>query len=219
MRAWARNGRFVLEDVPSELVGAVAELSFDADGATWVRSFPADAPYAARASEHFVASAARLVRQAAGLERVPWDETLELLLDRTRGEDWWLVGSTALAVRGLPVEPRDVDLISDTEGADRLAAAVADLLVEPLSDGGYLGERWLRAFAGSRFECVGGVHAAVDDGDGPSDFGPVAASRLETVEWRGHLVRVPPLELQLQVSERRGLAERARMIRSLLDRA
>src|SRR5205823_13602883 len=113
-------------------------------------------------------------------------------------------GSAARAVRGARVEPRDLDLISDAGGAERLADALADVLVEPVVDGGWLGERWLRAFAGARIECVGGVHPDADAGR-PSDYGPVAAAGLETVEWRGNLLRVPPLELQLQVSERRGL--------------
>jgi hypothetical protein len=215
MRAWARDGRFVLEEVSAELADTVAVLGFAAEGDSWVRTFPADSLYAEAASERFVACADAMVRQAAGLERVPWADTLELLLERTGGDGWWLVGSAALVVRGAAVAPRDLDLISDTDGSERFAASVSDLLIEPLAGGGYLGERWIRGFAGARFECVGGVHAAIDDGGEPSDFGRVAASRLETVEWRGRRVRVPPLDLQLRVSERRGLVDRAQAIRAL----
>jgi hypothetical protein len=39
------------------------------------------------------------------------------------------------------------------------------------------------------------------------DFGPAAASRLETVTWEGHALRVPPLGLQRAVNQRRGRAE------------
>ena len=45
-----------------------------------------------------------------------------------------------------------------------------------------------------------------------SDFGPTATGRLDTVTWRGHTLRVPPLDLQLQVSERRGMAARVEEI-------
>ena len=48
-------------------------------------------------------------------------------------------------------------------------------------------------------------------------FGPMAARRLETAEWRGYALRVPPLDLQLAVTERRGLAERAAGIRAVLN--
>jgi hypothetical protein len=216
MKAWARDGRFVLEEVEPELERAVAELAFAHEGPSWVRAFPADAPHCEAAERRFVECARTLVRQTAGLEPVPWAETLETLVERTGTDGWWLVGSGALAVRGAPVSPRDLDLISDATGCERLADSIADLLVEPLADGGFLGTRWLRAFGSARIECVGGVHASVDDGDEPSDFGPLAATRLETVEWRGHALRMPPLELQLRVSERRGLAGRAQMIRELM---
>jgi hypothetical protein len=216
MRAWARGGRFVLEEVEPELEPAVAELAFAREGTAWVRAFPADAPHCEAAGRRFVEYAHSLVRQAAGLEPVPWEEALETLVARVGTDGWWLVGSGALAVRGAPVSPRDLDLISDARGCERLANSIADLLVEPLADGGFLGARWLRAFGGVRIECVGGVHASLDEGDEPTDFGPVAAARLETVDWRGHFIRVPPLELQLRVSERRGLADRVRAIRDLM---
>ena len=216
MQAWARGGRFVLEEVEPELERAVAELAFAHEGAAWVRTFPADAPHCEAAERRFVECAHSLVRQAAGLEPVPWEATLETLVAGVGADDWWLVGSGALAVRGAPVSPRDLDLISDARGCERLADWIADLLVEPLADGGWLGERWLRAFGTVRIECVGGVHASLDEGDEPSDFGPVAAARLETVHWRGHSIRVPPLELQPRVSERRGLTDRVQAIRDLM---
>jgi hypothetical protein len=204
--------RLALHDVEDELRDAVAELAFAPDGAAFVRTFPADAPHAEAAACRFVTCAERLVRQCARLEPVPWEDALATLIDRAGTDGWWLVGSAALAVRGARVEPRDLDVISDADGCVRIADALADRLVEPLAGGGYLGEWWLRAFAGARIECVGGVHASVE----PADFGPAAAARLDTVQWRGHRLRVPPLDLQLQVSERRGLDDRVRAIRELL---
>jgi hypothetical protein len=58
----------------------------------------------------------------------------------------------------------------------------------------------------------GGVDETADKPE-VSDFGPVAESRLERVDWHGHSIRVPPLDLQLRVSERRGLMDRAALIR------
>ena len=190
-------------------------LGFGRRGAISMRAFPAGASYAAAAGARFEIHAESMVRQAAGLDPAPWEDALATLVDRAGTRDWWLAGSAALAVRGLAVAPRDIDLIADAAACDRLAAALADLLVEPLTDGGYLGKRWFRGFAGARFECVGGVHPTVDD-DEPSDFGPYAAARLETVEWNGHALRLPPLDLQLRASERRGLTERAALIRDAL---
>jgi hypothetical protein len=207
--------RLGLADVGADLAPTVQELGFERRGALWVRSFPGDAPHAAAAGERFEACAEAMVRQAAGLQPVPWAEALALVVEREEAEDCWLVGSAALAVRGLGVAPRDLDLIATAAGCDRLADALADVLVEPPADGGFLGERWFRAFAGARIECVGGVHGSLD-AEEPTDFGPYAAARLETVDWNGHTLRVPPLELQLRAAERRGLDERAQRIREAM---
>jgi hypothetical protein len=46
----------------------------------------------------------------------------------------------------------------------------------------------------------------------PTDFGLVAAGRLQRVRWRTLELRVPPLDLQRAVSARRGLHERVALI-------
>lgn len=214
MRAFALESDelvLALADVGADTEAAVRGLNFERRGALFVRRFRADAPYAHLAAERFEQVAARMVRQAARLEPVPWEDALELVHSRAP-DGWWLAGSAALAVRGLAVEPRDVDVISDADGCARLAEALADVLVEPLVDGEWLGERWFRAFAHARIECAGGVAPQFDD----SEVGREAAAALETVEWRGRGLRVPPLELQLRTAERRGLTERVELIREAL---
>lgn len=71
-----------------------------------------------------------------------------------------------------------------------------------------------RAFCGARIEWIGGARPFVDE-PLPADFGPMAASRLETVTFGDWPVRVPPLDLQRAVSQRRGLADRVAMIDAL----
>jgi hypothetical protein len=75
-----------------------------------------------------------------------------------------------------------------------------------------------RAFPGALVEWVGGVDDRADQPT-PSDYGPTAARRREMIRWRGHWLRVPPLELQLAVNERRGRIERAELIRAALRTA
>jgi hypothetical protein len=212
--------QFVLTDVEPDRREGVLKLAFgEADG-EYVRSFPADAAHLDPAWANFAANAELMVSQAAGLAPAAWRAALRLFLERVAGEDvdWWLAGSGALAVRGLEVEPRDLDVVVDARGARRLADLFADVLVEPLvpvTD--WFCEWWCRAFPGARLEWLGGVLPSADDPE-PSDFGPTAVRRLETVTWEGASVRVPPLDLQLAVSERRGLTERAGKIREVMLR-
>jgi hypothetical protein len=209
--------RLVLEDVEPELEQAIRELAFAANGRRFERTFKASAQGAEEAAQRFPAVAEEMVFQTAALRPVPWERALETLVERagSSGVRWWLTGSAALTARGLSIRPRDLDLITDAPGAVQLAQELLELLVEPLAPGGALGAWWGRAFVGARIEWLGDVRATVD-ADAPSDFGPAAASRLESVMWRGHELRVPPLQLQLEVSERRGLHERARLIREAL---
>jgi hypothetical protein len=213
MRAFALHDdrlQLGLADVGPELEPAVRDLYFERRGAVFVRSFAGDAPHAAQAAARFEQVAEAMVRQTAGIEPARWEEALSALIEHAGTALWWLVGSTALAARNVAVEPRDVDVITTADACPMLAEALATVLVEPLSDGGFLGQYWFRAFAGARIECVGGVHDSV------APDVSVPESELEHVEWRGHVLRVPPLRLQLEAAEARGLAERAALIRAML---
>jgi hypothetical protein len=211
-----RGGQFVLTAVEPELHEAAIALGFARDGEAFVRSFPEDACWLEESWPNFVDHAPTMLRQtAAGL--VPWDEALLVFLDRVDRVDWWLAGSAALAVRCIDVSPRDVDVITDVAGAQRLGELLADALVEPVcACEGWIARWWGRAFLGARVEWVADVAFSVDDPD-PVDFGPTAAASLERVRWRGYELQVPPLELQLAVAGRRGLTDRVAAIHSHLS--
>jgi len=109
-----------------------------------------------------------------------------------------------------------LDLITDAAGALKLGELLIDYLVEPvLFSDDWIADWFGRAFLYARLEWAGGVNENADQPQ-PGDFGPTAAAQLETVAWRGHRIRVPPLELQLQVCQQRGLLERVEMIKALL---
>lgn len=192
---------------------ALAELYFHVEDGRYVRRFPShsvtDAIYA-----RFQANLRPLLRQTARIERAPWDDALREAARRLeRAElDWWLTGSAALAVRGLPVSPRDLDLVVSDGDAPRVATAFEDAVIEPpVAVEGWFCRWWGRAWLGARVEWVGGVTEAADEPE-PTDFGLVAAAALEEVRWEGRVIRIPPLELQRAVSARRGLSDRVQLI-------
>jgi hypothetical protein len=206
-----REARFVLVDLDDAERGAARDLWFAEDGDRFVRRF--DAVPAVRVYPRFVACARELLDQTAGRVRPRWEEALAVLLDRAGEVDWWLGGSAALAVRGVDVVPRDVDLVTSPAGAQELARRLGDLLVEPLTVGeGWIATHFARAFGGARIEWIGGVSA---EAAGAGDFGPAAEERLETVGWRGRTIRVPPLDLQLASARARRLDARVAAIEQL----
>ncbi len=209
---------FVIAGLDPAYHQAARDLYYTPAEGGYAKTFPADAPHLERIYRHFASCAEEMVLQAARARPIPWARALAAFLDGVAHEplNWWLAGSAALAVRGLEVVPGDLDIITDARGAQRLGELFLEHLVEPvLPSGGWISDWFGRAFLHARLEWVGDVHRDVDVSL-PTDFGPVAAGRLEVVAWQGREIRVPPLELQLQVSERRGLAGRAEIIRRAL---
>jgi hypothetical protein len=211
---------FILADLEPQYHQVAQELAYAPHPKGFAKVYPADTPDLDRIYQQFAHAAEALILQSARVVPVPWEQALHTFLDLVADEpiDWWLGGSAALAVRGLPVTPRDFDLIVDDNGAQQLGRCLGNDLIEPVIPvQGWFCRWWGRAFLQARFEWVGGVSAAADQPT-VSDFGPTAAQRLETIRWQGRTIRVPPLDLQLQVSRRRGFIERAAQIQSFLEK-
>jgi len=210
---------FLLSEVEPALVAAVKDLAFRPMAGGFGQVYPGGYPQIDRVFANFERCVDDLVRQKAGLRPVPWEEALLALGDAIddRGIDWWLTGSAALAVRGLPIAPRDLDLAVERAGAAEFEALLIDHVVEPPRPG-FISDSFGRAFLHA---CVVWVAGVDERADRPTvgDVGLTAASRLETVSWRGRRIRVPPLELQLAVNQARGLDGRVTAIRRALDDA
>ncbi|HET8893266.1 MAG TPA: hypothetical protein VFM96_04125 [Gaiellaceae bacterium] len=139
MRAFSMEGNDLqlgLADVDAKFTPVVEELGFTRVGALFVRRFPADAEYWEKASARFEFTAEEMVAQAGGVVPVRWESTLELLHERAVGIEWRLEGDAA-----------ELGYISIAGDARKLAAALADLLVEPFASGRF------RAFGQARIEC------------------------------------------------------------------
>lgn len=158
-----------------------------------------------------------MVRQSARLEPINWETGLCEFADRARGSglEWWLYGSAALAVRGMAVEPGDLDLhVDDAYLAGEL---MADLLVEPVTRmHGWVADAGGRAFAGAIVEWLAGAHPS--GSDLPHEQEEDTRGHLELILWNGREIPVPSLDLQLAIAEQRGLDSRAALIRRALER-
>src|SRR5438093_4537514 len=111
---------------------ALAELFFEEQSGEFTKSFPSGS-LTTHIYERFARCVETLLRQTARLEAIPWEEALEETarrLDR-EGVRWWLTGSTALAIRGVDVAPRDIDVVLDDAGAAIAPVAFGDALIEP----------------------------------------------------------------------------------------
>ena len=197
----------------------LAELMFAEEDDAFVRSFRPDAPGLHQSYLRFKLTLDDVLAQGAGRRLPPWDEALDAVAARLAVArcDWFLAGSAALAVRGIDIVPRDLDLVvADASAALR---ALGDIQIEPVTlnrPGAWIARWFGRGFLHARVEWVAGVDPAVDVYSAPNEFGPTAAAGLETVRWNDHELALTPLDIQLAVTERRGLAARAETIRDFL---
>jgi len=85
-------------------------------------------------------------------------ESLRILCQRLADQDirWVLVGSTSLALQGVDVTPRDIDILTDKAGAYRINALLKDCEVKPV---GYRPSDTLRSYLGEF--CVSDVKVEV----------------------------------------------------------
>jgi hypothetical protein len=169
--------------------------------------------------ERFEASIGLMVLHKARRVAVPWEPALLEFLRRVAGTslNWWLYGSAALAVRGIAVEPGDIDVhVDDAALAGRL---FDDLLVTPVERmDGWVANYVGRAFCHAVVEWLSEPRLELDDPAAPSEHGAFVEPYLEMVHWQGHDIRVPPLSVQASACAQRGLSDRVVLIQTAMSR-
>ena len=111
---------FIITDVDVLYLDAIRGLRFEQVDEGFAKAFPARSPYLNAIYQNFARHIEEVVLQAAGFHPVLWQKALLTFIERVEQQQdikWWLAGSTALAVRGLDVSPRDIDLILDNAKA------------------------------------------------------------------------------------------------------
>jgi hypothetical protein len=110
-------------------------------------------------------------------------------------EIMFLIGSAALAVRGMDVRPGGIDVALDEAGADRLGPHVGAGVLRPVIDSGgwEVATRSGLLFRGCIMSIVGGMH----DQRCPRPWDSAARAALKTITWQDRSLRVPPLDAML----------------------
>jgi hypothetical protein len=168
----------------------------------FAKHFPANTPHLECIYQRFARYAEEMILQTAQARPVPWDKALAAFTEIIEGGHihWRLTGSVALAVRGMDIAPRDLDLVVDNASAPKLGELLLDYLIEPvMPTPGWIANWFGRAFLHARVEWAG-----VDD--------PYAIKGLEVVHWQGRTISVPPLQMHLEEDKQRGLTERVEKI-------
>jgi hypothetical protein len=194
----------------SDLEEAALALAYEQTPYGYGRAFPSRTPQLVESYERFAASIETLLLQKAGRVSVPWQEALSAFLDRVASLPitWFLTGSAALAVRGIPIEPGDLDLgVPKLEDGIILDHALQDTIIEPPRAFPPIGGHFTRIFLHACIEWLTGITELAG-----GDVGLEAFRRAEPVQWQGYTLLVPPLDIQLAVNRDRGRMERSELI-------
>lgn len=111
---------------------------------------------------------------------------------------WWIAGSTALFIRGLKVLPHDIDVMTYKTEIEKINSIVSNYIVEPFH---HVTNWVVKGFGvvdyNYRIDYAFEPEDWVDN-NGYLDFGSYAEMHLEEIEWKGHKIMVPPIELHLK---------------------
>ncbi|MGI6705577.1 MAG: nucleotidyltransferase domain-containing protein [Clostridia bacterium] len=164
--------------------------------------------------QNYLKYAEKMFLQMGYFQHVPWQAALLKFIDCIEGHDisWWLTGSCALCIRGINVQPHDVDIMLDSRDLEKVRDIFSQYIVEPIvSSKGWVVRCFGVLFLEARIDLAFDPEEFVDIPH-PADFGPYAMKNLEEVKWMGKTVLIPPLDLQLEVNRRRGRGDRVKAI-------
>ncbi len=136
---------------------------------------------------------------------------------QARDINWWLAGSAALYVRGLDIEPHDLDVMTYLQEKDKVKNFVMPYIVEAFHN---VSSWVVKGFGvidlGLRIDYAFEPESFVDN-DGFVDFGPYAEAHLEKIRWKGYEILIPPVELHLKSNIARNRKDTIQKIREYIE--
>ncbi len=184
------------------------------EGDYYYKDFPLDYRYMDRVKRYYQDNLEKMLLQQGYFSEVPWEKGLAAFIQGLEGKgiDWWLTGSCAACVRGIPFNPHDIDIMVNPKDVEKVADTFSGYIIEPIVDSG----GWVIKTMGVLF-----LEVAIDIASGPDpcldepipvDCGPYAEQNLEKIVWRGTPIKIPRVELQLNVNRKRKRLEHVKLI-------
>lgn len=157
--------------------------------------------------------------QMAYLKEAPWEEGLKEFIKKAKKQniDWWLTGSCALNARGITVNPHDIDIMLNSKDENKIIEIFGDSMIEPLCNSeDWVVKKFAVLFLKTKIDLAFDPLDSLDKPE-PSDCGPYAQNHLEEITWNREKIKVPPIELQLNINKRRGRTTRVRLIKEYME--
>ncbi len=146
-------------------------------------------------------------------------KVLYKLYERLKDSDvnWVVTGSLGFALQGVPVEPHDIDIQTDKEGAYEIERLFSEFIVEPVR---FKESERIRSHFGAlmidgiKVEIMGDIQKKVNDEWEP----PVDITKYKRfVQIEGMEIPVLDLEYEYQAYLKLGRVEKAKMLKKFLE--
>lgn len=209
---------FVVSDLVQTYESVMKNSFFTYDEQGCYKKFNKPIDNIEHVKNNFASYAEEMFAQQGYFKPVLWEDALLAFIEKVRGKniDWWLTGSCATCVRGINIEPHDVDIMLKSKDIEKIKDIFHDFIVEPIIDSkGWVVDYFGVLFMNARIDLAFDPQEWVDS-QGKADFGPYASNHLEEVSWKGNVIKVPPLELQVHANKNRKRFDRVKAIEDFI---
>ena len=152
------------------------------------------------------------VNQSLKIAKAPWQEALQWLIIEMKktGAPWYLHGSTAMALWGIDVEPRDINIIvANYSDYDRVREHFYQYAIKPFQRCG----NWVMSGLGTVFH-----QANIGFSFNNKELEPYDMSTLRKTEYKGEVLYISTLEMLKRDNESYGRPERVEQIEEKIKR-
>lgn len=187
---------------------------YQEDDKGFYKVYPADYPHIDIIRKNFLNYGEIMFNQLGYFSPVPWEAGLLAFADRLAGTgiNWWLTGSCAVCLRGIGLNPHDVDIMVNSSDIPALMKIFRNDIFEPIvNTQGWVTKDFGVLFLHCRIDIASDPASSLDQPE-PVDCGPYAKEHLETISWNGHQISIPPLSLSIAVNKRRERWDRVKLM-------
>lgn len=211
---------FRVKDFEPKYESILKMCFYEKDGDSYIKKYSNQIKNIKIIQENFKNNAEVMFNQVGYFEDIPWEKALLAFSERINqfDIDWWLTGSCAACIRGIPLNPHDVDIMVDSKDVEQLNNLFSDWMIEPFIDtGGWVTKDFGVLFKYARIDIASDPSPSLDQPE-PVDCGPYAKDHLETVLFKGHQIKVPPIQLQINANRRRSRLDRVKLLEAYLNK-
>lgn len=212
---------FRIESFEPRYIPVLKMCYYQEDERGFYKAYAADYPFIDIIRRNFVEQGEAMFRQLGYFAPIPWEEGLKAFAGKVAGNgiDWWLTGSCAACIRGIKINPHDVDIMVKSSDIPMLMEIFREDIFEPIvNTQGWVAKDFGVLFLECRIDIASDPASFVDEPE-PVDFGPYAQAHLETLSWRNLQIKVPPLRLSIAVNKKRERWDRVKLMEEYLKQA